>query len=231
VNHFKWLIVVEGSTDVELYEKLLDEYGVKDFTLFHARGKWNVLDMSTWHKRISMKYKADLQTFVDRCLGMSGFLGILLVVDSDTDKEKVFKRYVRNQIFPYESDELTAPKEIEGYYELDRLKGTTTMVPIRGIHVPFGKDGCLESDLIKSLGFPLDTHEEYGTIKKIARKISKEWKVPLKNGIHWLDENEIARFDKFIYTAFSKGIEACTRYEIKLPKEPEVIENIRKAMI
>jgi len=54
--------------------------------------------------------------------------------------------------------------------------------------------------------------------------------VPLEGNRHWLDINPKARFDKFIYTAFSKGIETCTRYDVKLLKEPEVIINIRKAI-
>ena len=230
MNHFKWLIVVEGSTDIDIYKQLLEEYGVKDFSLFHARGKWNVLDMSTWHERISMEHKTDLRKFTDRCLGMSGFSGILLVVDSDTDKEKAFKRYKRNEIFEYESDTPKKLEDINSYYELDRIKGIT-MVPIRGIHVPFGEDGCLESDLIKSLDSTTDTSKEYDSLKEIVRTTSNRWQVPLENNKHWLDINPKARLDKFIYTAFSKGFETCVYdYKVKLPNEPEVITNIKKAM-
>jgi len=233
-RNFKWLIVVEGSTDVEIYRDLLVEYKVSksDFEIFHVKGRSNVCDMSTWHER---KHKnIDLKSFVEmQCFGMSSFIGLLLVVDSDTNANTAFNRYSRNNSFDYTTDTPLKQKNSSGYLELDYIIENEKIIPIRGIHVPHDNAGCLESDLLKSLDGRNNTSNEYKILEKIVISTSKRWNIPKrKDTKHWLDSiNKKAKFDKFIYAAFSKGFEACIYgYKLKLPEEPKVITNIKKAI-
>lgn len=229
-SQFKWLIVVEGLTDIATYRELLIRYGEdkSDFALFHAEGKPNVCDTNTWGDLYSIGHNKNLLRVVITQLQRSTFEGILLVVDTDTKTKEPFSGYKRNiSLDRYDTKEqLDKPEKCDGFYKLDSLYGKGKIIPIYGVNVPHDSPGCLETDLLNTLGFPKHSDPEYPCLTDIIKKASKKWGIS-----EWWKDNTEARFDKFIYIAFSSGFQSRNlKYKINLPNEPSVITNIKKAI-
>ena len=153
-NKYKWLIIVEGKTDVKTYRKLLSTYGVNDsdFYVISAGIKGIVCNTNAW----SNAAHSDLYYRVITDIGRVGFCGIILLVDSDANSIDAFNSYQRNMTFTYV--QTTAPvKENKGqYWYIDEIDGKKQIIPIYGINVPINSTGCLESDLLASYGFPVE---------------------------------------------------------------------------
>jgi hypothetical protein len=233
-NQYKWLIVVEGITDKETYRDLLSRYGIEttDIAIFSAHGKPSVCNAEAWDN-IRLDTHADLITTVKTDIGRTGFEGIILIVDSDTDSAKAFDSYKRRSdgTIPYATaNKPTINQEKGGYWNIDSMRGLTNTIPILGITVPTGKPGCLETDLLSSYGFPVEGQQEYSSFVDIIQKVSCKWQIPKHgDGKDWWEENKKAKLDKFIYSALSHGFKA-NRESPTLPAEPDVITRIKSVI-
>ena len=195
-SKYKWLIIVEGSTDVKTYGNLLSTYGVNssDFHLVSARIKGIVCNTNAW----SNASHSDLYSRVINDIGRADFCGIILLIDSDTNSVDAFNAYKRNANFSYV--EPTAPViENKGHYwYIDNIDGGK-QIPVYGINVPIKSTGCLESDLLASYGFPVEGQSEYASVVDAVQKASVRWQVPMHgDGKNWWEENQRAKLDKFI---------------------------------
>jgi len=115
------------------------------------------------------------------------------------------------------------------FWLLDNIKGIKAL-PIMGINVPRTNHGCLESDLLYSYGFPIENQKEYFSFVSIIKQATTFWKIPVNDdGKIWWETNEKAKMDKFIYAALKQGFRVSNK-KVELPKEPEIIKNIRIAM-
>jgi hypothetical protein len=203
---------------------LLENYGVRrsDFYINSAHGKSKVLKAKHWPK--------ELLQLINNDIGRRGFLGVILVVDSDSDDNNMFDAYERNDILPYIDCE--KPKKIaleSSCWLLDNLAGYNP-IPILGINVPFGEQGCLETDLLDSYGFPKEGQPEYTSLVRIIQIASLKWNIPkMPGGEDWWVVNKKAKLDKFIYSALSRGFYIC-RQKTSLPNEPPVISHLKAAM-
>jgi 5S rRNA maturation endonuclease (ribonuclease M5) len=188
-NHYKWLIVVEGDTDVETYSQLLKRYDVNadDFAIFSATGKGNVCKASNWDRITSTILETDnlLSTLLND-IGRYGFSGVILIVDSDAEGGTVFDAYERNPKLQYSDSSVPTKENRENvYWILDFLTGVNN-IPVIGISVPMGSDGCLETDLLSSYGFPMDGQLEYRSFVNIIKIATSKWNVPqLSGGRDW----------------------------------------------
>ena len=233
-NQYKWLIVVEGSTDVGTYSYLLSKYGANesDYILFPVRGRSFVCNATTWDTRKSKLHRASLMALIKHDLGRRGFSGVLLVIDSDKDSTNPFDQYKRNADSSIYVGSVPPDRKrvSDAYWELDSLNGSSCIIPLFGINVPSGSSGCLETDLLSSYGFPIEGQPEYGAFIDIIKKSSVAWNIPKHgNGEDWWEDNSKAKFDKFIYTSILRGFRASGE-DPSLSSEPDVIKNIRFAM-
>ena len=210
-NNYSCLIVVEGISDVKTYVRLLNQYksGSAKFWIVSVSGKGFVYNTSTWDvKKVNNdtnNKNCNLLTLIQNDIGRSNFKCIILVVDSDENGIDIFRRYRRNAQLPYISATNPNPKDEGNYWYLDELDGVGK-VPIYGICVPSNSTGCLETDLLNSYGFPINGQEEYSYTVDIIHKVSSHWNIPLHgDGKNWWEENERAKMDKFVYSAFSYG--------------------------
>jgi len=221
-NCYKWLIVVEGSTDANTYYNLLVRYGINknDFSLFSAQGIGFVCNSTTWEKNNLLKT-------IKHDIGRKDFVGIILLVDADSDNNKAFDSYKRNDNLPY-ANKIVPNKENKGvYWHLDDLNGSNK-IPIYGISVPVIATGCLETDLLASYGFPVEGQPEYSNFVDIIKKTTDKWQVSEhKDDKKWWEENSKAKLDKFIYHALSHGFYVSRETPGHLPEEPNVIKNIK----
>ena len=100
----------------------------------------------------------------------------------------------------------------------------------KGINIPRDDTGCLETELLASYGFPVKSQDEYESLIDIIKRATTIWGIPdNKDGNPWWGINEKAKMDKFIYAALRHGFKVVDKTP-PLPKEPDVIENIRIAM-
>jgi hypothetical protein len=224
-NRYKWLIVVEGSNDVNFYHHLLTENGVNknDFRLHGMNGKGFACNSTTWG---SSNNKL-LQT-VTNDIGRIDFAGIILVVDADSDNNKAFDAYKRSETLPYVDTTIPNPKKMGVYWHLDNLNGSAK-IPIYGIRVPVTTAGCLETDLLESYGFPTPKKNptEYSNFVDIIKKSTDKWQVPKHgDGKEWWEENFEAKIDKFIYWALYHGFRV-SKEKTSRHIEPDVIKNIK----
>jgi hypothetical protein len=230
-NHYKWLIVVEGETDVNTYGSLLVGYGVKKnvFSLFAARGKGNVCNSTTWGNAKSIcKPQNNLLATLIQDIGRKDFSGVILLIDSDSDNNKVCDTYKRTPSLLYVNEKQVSQNK-GVYWHLDDLNGANK-IPIYGISVPVGAAGCLETDLLASYSFPVEGQTEYDVFVDIIKKSTSRWQIPPnKNDKEWWEENSKAKFDKFIYSALSHGFYVSRRTPA-LPVEPDVIKNIKSVI-
>jgi hypothetical protein len=229
-NRYKWLIVVEGDTDVETYSNLLTHYGVSanTFSLFSAQGKGFVCNANTWGDRYYNK--VDLLNTIIQDSGRKEFTGVILIIDSDIDNNKAFDNYRRSTDPRLRYVNAVAPsKENKGtYWYLDSINGVQN-IPIYGIVVPMASSGCLETDLLNAYGFPVEGQDEYTQLVEIIQKSSIEWQIPKHgDGKDWWIENRKAKLDKFVYSALSYGFKVSGETP-RLPNEPIVISNIKSA--
>ena len=232
-NNYKWLIVVEGISDVGTYKNLLAQFGVaeSDINLFSADGKTRVCKTSNWGK-IGKNGGTLLNTLIND-IGRSDFSGIMLVVDSDMEMADSFKSYDRSPSsnLLYIDPICPTAKEIDNsFWELDFLNGFNR-IPVVGINVPFCRIGGLETELLSAYGFPIKMQPEYDSFDDIIQKASDKWGIPnLRGGGKWWEENKDAKIDKFIYTALYRGFIVCCDQKPVLANEPEIIKNIKKAI-
>jgi len=225
---YKWLIVVEGVTDVKTYDDLLLRYGValNDLFIVPVSGKGYVCNTSTWNTKTVKGIAGSLENLIINDIGRNDFQGIILIVDSDESNIDVFNAYKRNPKFPYVSITAISPENKGSYWYLDEINGVKN-IPIYGINVPVSSSGCLETDLLDSYGFPVDGQDEYVKIVDAIQKASNHWQIQtLGNGKNWWEENQRAKLDKFIYSAFSHGFEV-SGVNPSLHNEPDVIQNIK----
>jgi hypothetical protein len=223
-NRYKWLIIVEGSTDVETYSKLLSTYRVysREIHLVHAGIKGIVCNTNAW----SNPSHIDLYNRVINDIGRADFCGIILLVDSDSNNVDAFNAYQRNANLSYVEPIAPVVESRGCYWYIDKIDGRN-QVPIYGINVPINSTGCLESDLLASYGFPVEGQPEYEGVVDAIQKASNHWQIPKHgDGKQWWEENQKAKLDKFIYAAFAHGFEV-SREQPTLPSEPNVIQNIK----
>jgi hypothetical protein len=227
-RQYKYLIIVEGTTDVETYKELLVFYDVKedDFKIISAGGCGNVCDANKWND-INVDKHIKLSELIEQVIGRVDFEKIILIVDSDVNTKNEFE-YVKS------NKKIENPKLENGYWLLDRYDGTKG-IPVYGVKVPYLEKGCLESDLLKAYGCPIE--KDYDNLKTIIIKASEKWNIPKdNNGKCWWEINSKARMDKYIYSALSHGFKISNpkRYsesvwKIPEPKEePEVIKTLKK---
>jgi hypothetical protein len=206
----------------------LTHYGVArdDFYLVPARGKGYACNAATWNNiRISNPSHSNLYNLIKQDSGRSSFQGIILIVDSDMSNDDAFNQYKRNEGLLY-ADKNPIIKREGVYWYIDALDGVRK-IPIYGINVPVNTTGCLETDLLDAYGFPVEGQPEYANVADAIKKASVYWKIPPHgDGKDWWAENEKAKLDKFIYSAFSHGFEISGE-EPMLPAEPNVIKNIK----
>jgi len=231
-NHYKWLIIVEGNTDIKTYGNLLVKYGVKkdDFRLVSTRGKGFVCNTTIWDSiKVRDTAQSSLYAIVDQDKGRKNFYGIILLVDSDTNDANPFNSYKRNPHLPYVEKFTPVIEDKGSFWLIDKLNGAN-QISIYGINVPVKSQGCLETDLLNSYGFPVDGQAEYKNIVDAIQKASGYWRIQKHgDGKNWWEENERAKLDKFIYSAFSYGFEVSGEKPM-LPKEPNVIQNIKRVI-
>jgi len=225
-NQYKWLIIVEGESDEETYKTLLVRSGEKesDFRILSAECKSRVLNAEGWGK-IKLENTCLFDEVV-HFIGSKNSLGIILVVDTDTNETEPFKRYERNKDINYINN---TKKQCDGYYVLDTMNGAKE-VPVYGVTVPYKSQGCLETDLLSAYGFPVDGQTAYCCLTSIIKQTSDEWGIPKNSeGKEWWENNEKAKMDKFVYSSLSHGFWLCSRKQkVPLPnKIPDVIKNIK----
>jgi hypothetical protein len=227
----KWVIVVEGDTDVRTYNDLFDAYEVEknEVLLISAHGKGNVCNTEMWDK-IQQDSQISLLEIIKNDIGRYDFLGIILIVDSDDNSNRAFGTYKRckDSLLYSKPDILEITKGDGEYWRIDSLNGKN-VIPILGINVPANKSGCLETDLLNTYGFPIEGQPEYETFTDIIKESSRKWCIESQSNKKWWNNNEKAKIDKFIYSALSHGFHVC-RQKLKLPKEPDVIKRIKEAI-
>jgi len=136
---------------------------------------------------------------------------------------------INNVKLPYVASMPPVAENKGNYWCLDSIDGAK-QIPIYGICVPSNSTGCLETDLLDSYGFPVNGQEDYSSMVNVIQKVSDRWNIPLHgDGKNWWEENKRAKMDKFIYTAFSNGFKVSGESPT-LPKEPNVIKNIRQVL-
>ena len=230
---YEWFIIVEG-TDDKIYREYLavgNEPGL--FNIVGEGGKDNILNMDNGLSPNIIKRLIDLTA-------RDYFKGIIFVVDSDKDANSAFKGYRRSRCveFDYIGEKPEpALDSSKTFWMLDSFYGTNKILHIRGLTVPHLKNGCLETALLLSYGFPVNPQPEYETFLDIVKKATCKWNIPAKDdGNLWYEDDKKddnkSQIDKFIYTALRRGFEAIMppRKKIGLPPEPEIIKNIRMAM-
>lgn len=231
-GQYKWLIVCEGSSDVSTYEALLSRYGVKaeDFVLIHASGKGFVCNLATWKDiKVPKAANASLYHIVMNDIGRRGFMGIILLVDSDDSDDDTFSGYRRCSRFQYTVPRDAEPVDMGDFWCIDEINGIAP-IPVYGISAPIDSSGCIETDLLATYGFPVQGQKEYDDFVEIIKKASKKWGIPVMgDGNEWYEANARAKLDKFIYAALTHGFDVVNR-KPKLPHEPVVIQTIKKVM-
>jgi len=223
-NQYEWLIVLEGNSDIAIYNEYLNSSRIKiSFQTISGGGKGNAINMSAWSSKNVETLRNDI--------GRAGFKGLILVVDSDDDSASPFNNYRRGDNSLYIGDKPTPviDPDTKSFWLLDSLKGTKVL-PVKGINVPRTHNGCLETDLLSAYGFPVEPQPEYSSFINIIKQATIPWQIPNKNdGNPWWEVNEKAKMDKFIYAALRRGFKVCFK-EPNLPPEPGVITNLRTAM-
>jgi len=218
-NQYEWLIIVEGSRDVSVYNEYLTDVPCK---ISGLGGKSYSINMSSWDSKSVAALRNDL--------GRTGFKGVIIIVDSDNCDCDPFAKYCRTIDLPYIGSVVKPQKDSTGsYWLLDSMRGLKSL-PVRGVNVPRDDNGCLETDLLTAYGFPVEKQIVYTTFVNIIKKASTIWKIPNNNDNKpWWEINEKAKMDKFIYAALREGFCVSDKKPV-LPKEPNVISNLRKAM-
>jgi hypothetical protein len=223
-NQYDWLIVAEGNSDISVYCEYLNSDGAALLSrIIGVGGKGYSVNMKAWDAKHIDTLRTDL--------GRTEFKGVILVVDSDDDDHDPFSAYCRGDDSFY-IGQSPPPPTMDGsnsFWVLDSLNGTNAL-PLRGVNVPRGGYGCLETDLLSAYGFPAGHQPEYVSLCGIIKRATTEWEIPDNNdGKPWWEVNETAKMDKFIYAALRQGFRVSGK-EPPLPPEPNVISNIRAAM-
>ncbi len=228
-NQYKWLIIVEGKTDKKTYEKLLTLSGVdkNDYHLVSAHGKERVCNSANWDNvKMGNTPNGNLLGQVKQDIGRIGFMGIILIIDTDTIGSNAFNKYQRNDNLPYIKEAVPKVENKTNYWYIDSLEGANE-IPVYGISVPMDSSGCLETELLSSYGFPIEGQPEYTSIADVVKKASEYWKIPKHgDGKDWWEINQKAKMDKFIYSAFTYGFKVSDE-EPAPPAVPDVIRNIK----
>lgn len=239
----KWLIIVEGSTDVITYERLLTHFNVSltdinSLNIVSARTKQGVLNGELWDN-IGIKHSSPLhntlQKLIKHYVQQPNFKGIILIVDTDEQVSNPFsgyKRIVDSNL--YTNSTATIPNDKNSYWELDYIKGNGKSIPIYGINVPAANMGCLETDLLNEFDFPIDGQAERANLENCIKTATDKWNVPkLGDGNYWWENNATSKMDKFIYGAFFHGFEISLNRNVDrsflIPiSEPAVIQRIKE---
>lgn len=236
--NYKWLIVGEGNFDVSTFTELLVQFGVNvsEIRVRYAGRKGNVFFINNWPEKPKEKRQMVSQFDLKGAQGMSGFESVILVVDSD-ENENLSQNYARYskecQSSLVDYSDWQQPKEIDqSIMRLDTIKGVGDReLPIYGLCVPSSGQGCLETDLLHAYGYPVKD-EDYNSFAGNIRSASQSWGVEKSSdGKEWWDtsRNGKARMDKFMYVALKEGFKV-NELKTKLPKEPQIITNIKRAM-
>ena len=224
-RNYKWLFVVEGNTDRSTYEGLMSRFGISrnDFCIVKGGGKYRLCNTAQW------ECNPCLWGSLTNDLGRSDFIGIILFADSDTDYKPVFGGYERNSNLRY-VEQVQSKIQYEHFWQLDMLDGVRH-IPILGIAVPTGSNGCLETVLLESYGIPLEGQTEYTSLVEIIKRVSNEWRVSkLDNDKDWWEDNTKAKMDKFILAfVLQRGFRVSDVRPVE-PDEPDTIKRIKVAM-
>jgi len=236
--HYKWLIVVEGSSDVTTFTELLKKFGVNDseIKVKYAGGVGKVYRLNNWGEKPSEKDRIISQFDLHHDQGRPNFMGAILVVDSDEkgNLSKNFAEYsqsCRSALISYVN--WRQPQEITpSIMRLDTIKGVDSReLPIYGLCVPASGQGCIETDLLQAYGYPAN-EEDYDSFASNIRLASQSWCADKpSNGNEWWNSsrNGKARMDKFMYVALKEGFETIGE-DIKMVIEPQIITDIKYAM-
>ncbi len=230
-NQYKWLLVVEGNSDITTYASFLTRSGINagDFLFCSAGGNASVRDANRWN---AIKCgKMTLFETLDNDLGRNEFKGVLLVVDADTGSD--FSDYKRSAALGHSQTAPPTPANKNNqYWHLDTLLGRGGLVPVYGIIVPATGTGCLETDLLASYGFPVAGQPEYAQFETIIQRASDKWNIPKnQDGKSWWEINKKAKLDKFMYNALMRGFEiSLPRRAIPSPPAPAAVTAITAAM-
>ena len=212
-----WLIFVEGTTDKETYMRLFMQFSVSgrgEFKIVPSSGKENMLIQKTLHDEDFLIKEIEI------FLTYETAKGIIFIIDTDEEEEEPFKNYIRHSKFEDE-DVNRPPSKLDKYWHIDMYEAKKDDICVYGINVPYNREGCLETELLKAYNFPSSGGEPYGVLEKIIKEVS------IKNNLkRWYDKNEKSRMDKFIFTAFFEGFK-CIRENIEV-SEPEVIKIIKQ---
>jgi hypothetical protein len=222
-NQYEWLVIVEGGSDIGVYQHYLkDSNAPNRYKFFNVGGKGRVKNINAWKQECLDTLSTDL--------GRTGFKGVLLVVDSDDNTATPFCDYVRGNNIRYIGEKPDANMDESGeFWHLDKLNGIEE-IPLRGINVPRSADGCIETELLSSYGFPIKSQPEYTSLVGIIKQASEKWNIPnTDDGNPWWSINETAKMDKFIYAALKQGF-VVSRRPPCMPSEPDIIAYMRKAM-
>jgi len=233
---YRWLIVGEGSFDVTTYTKLLRQFGVSEFLVKYVDGKGNVFRLNNWNENPVDNNRIVSQMTLKKDQNRHNFSGVILVVDSD-EKMSLSQNYTeyskdcRSSLIIYAN--WRQPQEITpSIMRLDTIKGVDMReLPIYGLCVPSSGQGCLETDLLRAYGYPVED-EDYNSFASNIRSASQSWGVKKSSdGKEWWDSsrNGKARMDKFMYVALKEGFEIIGE-DIKMVNEPQIVTNIKYVM-
>ena len=230
---YKWLIVGEGNFDVNTYTKLLRQFNVSGFLVKYADAKGSAFRMNKWNEFQVADNRIISQRTLQSDQGRNDFMGVIFVVDSD-EKEDLSQNYAgysqecRSSLVNYA--DWQQPQEIvnTSIIRLDTLKGVGRDLPIYGLCVPASGKGCLETDLLRAYGYPVENENSYDSFADTIKEASEKWDVDRKD---WWEpsKNGKARMDKFMYVALTEGFKA-NDLKTKLITEPQIITDIKNAM-
>jgi hypothetical protein len=238
IANYQWLIVGEGTFDVGTYTKLLVQFGVSNFLVKCVEGKGNVFHMNKWEELPKKNHRIVSQKTVQTDQGRYDFMGIVLVVDSDK-KENLEQNYAdyseecRSKHIDYADWQTPYLIDTNPFImRLDTLKGVNgRKLPIYGLCVPVVGRGCLETDLLRAYGYPVE-EKDYDQFADTIKSASQSWGAGSSNDVKewWRPEyNGKARMDKFMYAALMQGFKVNNLTTRPIP-EPQIITNIKNAI-
>jgi hypothetical protein len=213
--NYGWLIVVEGPFDLKTYTDLLDRFEISGAVVRSARGKSKVYRMNAWAENPGRDKNIVSLKELENAQGREGFRGVIFVIDADSTRslDENYAGYTPACRSPklIDYDAWEQPKRISGtnVMRLDAMIGVNgRKLPIFGLSVPVAGGGCLETDLMRSYGYPVENEESYAVFSDVIKAASGSWVMPNpSDGPDWWDpgRNGKARMDKFIYSALAEG--------------------------
>ncbi|MDR0617046.1 MAG: hypothetical protein LBG29_09590 [Synergistaceae bacterium] len=237
--NYGWLIVAEGPFDVKIYTDLLGRFKISGAVVRSARGKSKVYRMNAWEESPGRDKNIISLKELETAQGREGFKGVIFVTDADST-QSLYENYAgytsacrSPKLIDYDIWE--RPKQISGtnVMKLDSMIGINgRKLPILGLSVPVAGGGCLETDLMRSYGYPVESEDSYAVFSDVIKAASFSWVVPKPDDeADWWapDKNGKARMDKFMYSALAEGFRV-SHLEVKQIQAPQIIQDIKTSM-